>query len=154
MALYVLPGLATITTSYKTAAVAYATSAVQLRRGKVMELILGATGVPNATDCPIQWDLSRQTAVGTAMAFTPNPMHSTDAPACATAGVNATVEGTITASSSLFNVGANQRQSINWKAFDENSAPTWPATANNGLALRALSPNYASTVSGQMNFVE
>jgi len=154
MALYVLPGLATITTSYKTAAVAYATPAVQLRRGKVTELLLGAVSVPNVVDCPIQWDLSRQTVPGTATAFVPNPTDPAMAPACATAGINATVEGTITAGSTVWTVPMNQRQSLNWKAWDESHALIWPATANNGFALRALSPNYGGVVSGQMNFIE
>lgn len=154
MPYYAAPGSqAGLTTTYKTALAVYATSGA-LRRGKIMELILGAVGNPSSTDTPIQWDLSRQTAPGTATAFTPQPVDSADAAAAATAAANATAEGTITAGSSVFNQGANQRQAIRWYAVDESKALIWPASANNGFALRALSPAYTGGVSGQANFIE
>ena len=57
---------ATVTTSFKTAgivtAAAAAASGVQVRRGMVEELDLGQEAAPNATDCDVQWDVSRQTA--------------------------------------------------------------------------------------------
>lgn len=150
---FLVPGnQATLTTTYKTGALIHATTAA-LTRGQVTELIMGPTGVPNATDCSIQWDLSKISAAGTSSAFTPNPADNA-AVALATAGVNATVEPTVTANSSRFNVGANQRQCIRWFAAGTDDEMVFPATANNGFALRALSTNYAAAVAAQINFRE
>lgn len=150
---FLVPGnQATLTTTYKTGALIHATTGA-LARGAVTELMMGPTGVPNATDCSIQWDMSKITAAGTSTAFTPNPADNL-ATALATAGVNATVEPTVTANSSRFNIGANQRQCIRWFAGAIDDELWFPATANNGFALRGLSTNYAASVATQINFRE
>lgn len=155
MGLYsVLGTFAALTTTYKTPALVNASAAIQLTRGRVMELIMGATGAPNATDCPIQWDMSRLTVVGTSTAFTAVPGDPAMSAARTIGGITATVEPTYTANSSVFNIGLNQRNSANWKAMSEEDAPVWPATASNGFGLRALSPTYAAAVGGQINFKE
>ena len=141
-----------LTTTYKTILGFYATTgATTLRRGWLYEFEIGATGAPNATDCPIQYDVSIQTATGTSTALTPNPVDTGggDAAALLTYFANSTAEGTITASSSLFNVGLNQRASQRWIARDRASSLISAAVNNKGLACRALSPVYTSTVSWQ-----
>lgn len=125
-----------------------ATGATTLRRGWVYEFEIGPDSVPNATDCPINWDVSAQTAVGTASALTPNPIDQGggDAAALLTYTCNATAEGTITASSSVFYLGLNQRASQRWIARDQSSCLIVAAVNAKGWAFRAKSPNYASTV--------
>lgn len=138
-----------LSSSYKTILlVTAATGATTLRRGWIYEFEMGASDVPNSTDCPVNWDCSVQTAAGTITALTPNPIDvgGGDAAALLTYGANATAEGTITANSSLFFLPLNQRASQRWIARDEKSALIVPAVNLKGIAMRAKSPNYASTV--------
>jgi hypothetical protein len=154
MAKYMIPGnQAAVSASYKTAVIATAAASTP-RRGKIVEIILGSATNPNATDTYIQFDLSRQTAAGTTTAFTPNPTDPADAACSALGGVNATAEGTITASSVVFNEGMNQRGSLRWQEQDESKMFIWPATASNGFALRAQSSTYTGAVTGQLGFLE
>lgn len=134
-----------LSTSFKTIVVLKAATAT-LKRGKIMELAFGADGAPNATDCQIVYDVSRQTADGTATAATPTAKDPADVAAGSVAAVNATAEGTITANSSVWSKALNQRASQIWYARDEANALIWPATNLAGLAVRALSPTYASPV--------
>ena len=154
MAKYMLPGnQATISSSYKTAALVTATSG-SLKRVKIAEIIVGASANPNSTDTYIQFDLSRQTAVGTSTAFTPNQVDPADTAALATAGINSTAEGTITSNSSVFNDSINQRGTLRWQEPDESKMPIGPATAAAGFALRGQSSTYAGSVTGQLGFLE
>lgn len=134
-----------LTTTYKTI-VALTAATATLKRGKLMEIAFGADGAPNATDCQIVYDVSRQTAAGTSTGATPNPKDPADVAAGTVASVNFTAEGTITANSSLWNKALNQRASQIWYARDEANALIWPATNLAGLACRALSPTYAAPV--------
>jgi hypothetical protein len=71
-----------LSSSYKTIiAMTAATGAATLKRGWIYEAEVGADGAPNATDCAIVWDWSRQTAAGTSTAATPNPLDAADAAA-------------------------------------------------------------------------
>ena len=124
-----------------------------LRRAWVYEVLIGLDGPPNSTDCAIDWDISRCTTVGTGTAVTPNPLDSADAAATTVATANLTVEPTVTAASSLFGLGANQRASYDWKA-NPGSELVVPATNLAGLAIRAKSATYASTGTAQAYFRE
>lgn len=136
-----------LTTTYKTAlSLTAATGAATLKRGWVYEIEVGADGAPNATDCQIVYDFSRQTAAGTSTSATPNPLDSADTAAGLVASVNFTAEGTVTAASSLLTMALNQRASQRWIARDDRSALIIPATNLAGIAMRALSPTYASPV--------
>lgn len=125
-----------------------ATGATTLRRIWIMEWEIGATNVPNATDCPINWDISEQTAAGTATSVTPraNDVGGGDAAALGTYAANYTAAGTVTASSSGWFMGLNQRASYRVQMRDEFHALIVPAVNVKGYAFRAFSPNYASTV--------
>lgn len=139
-----------LSTSYKTILLATAaTGATTLRRGWIMEWEIGASDVPNATDCPINWDMSEQTAAGTITALTPrfNDLGGGDAAALLTYGANATAEGTVTASSRGWGLPLNQRASYRIQMRDERNAMIVPAVNLKGWAMRAKSPNYASIVS-------
>lgn len=139
-----------LSTSYKTILLATAaTGATTLRRGWIMEWEIGAADVPNATDCPILWDMSEQTAAGTITSLTPrlNDLGGGDAAALLVYGANATAEGTVTASSQGWGLPLNQRASYRIQMRDERNAMIVPAVNLKGWAMRAKSPNYASTVS-------
>lgn len=146
-----------LSSSFKTIClVTAATGATTLRRGWIYEFEIGADNVPNATDCPINWDVSAQTAAGTISAVTPLPIDQGggDAAALLTYGANATAEGTITANSSVFYLGLNQRASQRWIARDKASCIIVAAVNLKGWAMRAKSPNYASTVGWQFYIEE
>jgi hypothetical protein len=124
------------------------TGATTLRRIWIMEWEIGATAVPNSTDCPIMWDMSEMTATGTGTTVTPraNDVGGGDAAALGTYLANYTVAGTVTASSSAWFLGLNQRASYRIQMRDEWSSLIVPAVTAKGFAMRAFSPNYASTV--------
>lgn len=146
-----------LSTAYKTLLGATAaTGATTLRRIWFTELEWGATDVPNATDCPILLDMSSQTAAGTATALTPQvtDQGGGDAAALGTYVANATAEGTITASSSVFFKSINQRASDKQWWRDKATCPIVAAVNLKGFAIRAKSPNYASTMGAQASVEE
>jgi hypothetical protein len=151
MAKYAITGSqATVSGSYKTVLDVFATTGA-LRRGKVYDVLIGTNGTP--ADNYLQWDISRMTADGTGTAVTPQALDPADVAALATAKNNYSAEPTITAGSSLFNVGVNQRASYRWVAAP-GSELLFPATANNGLALRALSGGYTGSATGDVMYEE
>ncbi|HEV2956690.1 MAG TPA: hypothetical protein VGX95_11275 [Xanthobacteraceae bacterium] len=131
-----------IAASYKTLVSMFATSG-SARRGKMYDILIGTNGTP--ADNYLEWDVSRMTADGTGSVITPNALDPADAAALGTAKANYTVEsGSITANSSLFYVGVNQRASYRWVAAP-GSELVYPALANNGLVGRARSGSYTGT---------
>lgn len=142
-----------ITTTYKTLLQVYASSGTQaLRRGKIYDLLVGTNGTP--ADNYMQWDVSRCTASSTAATVGAlNPLDTADASAAALLGINCTGEPTITSSSNVFNVGVNQRASYRWVAAPGGEL-VYPATAQNGLAVRALSGGYTGTATATVNIEE
>jgi hypothetical protein len=127
--------------TYKTLVSMFATTGT-LRRGKLYDILIGTNGTP--ADNYVEWDVSRMTADGTGSAITPNALDPADAAAAGTAKANYTVEPTVTANSSVFYVGVNQRASYRWVAAP-GSELVYPATANNGLVGRARSGGYTGT---------
>jgi hypothetical protein len=151
MAKYAITGSqATVSGSYKTVLDVFATTG-SLRRGKVYDVLIGTNGTP--ADNYLQWDISRMTADGTGTAVTPQALDPADVAALATAKNNYSAEPTITAGSSLFNVGVNQRASYRWVAAP-GSELVFPATASNGLALRTLSGGYTGSATGDVMYEE
>jgi len=116
-----------------------------LCRGQIYEVNVGADGAPNATDCQIIYDWSRCTVAGSGVASTPNPLNPADVASRSAVQINLTSEGTVTASSSVLELGLNQRASQRWIAAP-GSELVWPATNANGIVARALSPTYAAPV--------
>lgn len=146
-----------LSTTYKTqGVVTAATGATTLRRGWIDEVVVGADGAAVSTDCQIVWDWSVQTAAGTATATTPQATpDGSDAAALLTYASNATAEGTITANSSLLAFTTNQRQSQRVAYADFRLTPLIiPAVNLKGIACRAKSTNYTSTVVTQQYVVE
>lgn len=158
MGYYAVPGnQGTVASTYKTAALVQAATTGTLRRGKVFEVMVGASANPNATDTYIQWDISRITASGAGAytSWTPTLLDPADAAAVTVAGINATAEATtITANSSIWNEAVNQRGSLRWVAAQESQYMIFPATGSNGLILRGLSTTYTGATTGQLTFQE
>ena len=140
-----------MSSSYKSVCIVYASSGTQLRRGQIYDLSIGVDGTP--ADNALVWDISRQTAAGTATAAVPPPLNPADAAFLGIAALNATAEGTITATTSVFNLAMNQRASYRWVAAP-GSELVYPATNLAGFALRCKSASYASTVTGQLLVTE
>lgn len=140
-----------ISSTYKTLVALTASNGTQLRRFKVYDVLMGTNGTP--ADNYMEYDISRQTAAGTSTSATPNPLDPADS-ACLTVGsVNFSAEGTITAASSLFYVGVNQRASYRWVAAP-GSELVAPTTNLAGFAFRARSGGYTSTATCTMFFQE
>ncbi len=124
-----------------------------LRRGAISEFSIGANAAPNATDCPVEFDVSRQTAAGTSTAATPVPLNPADVAATTVGAVDFTGEGTITAASALVAGSMNQRATYRWVASPGQEL-WWPATNLAGLAIRALSPTYTGTMRAHAIHIE
>ena len=139
-------------------------AATGLRRGKVYDILIGTNGTP--ADNFIEWDLCRAT-VGTTLTWVGSVSSVSSAYSLdfADLGFNAFCAINSTAGSSAgsiataqpFYVGVNQRASYRWVAAP-GSEIVYPAvssaTAGNGLALRARSAGYTSTVTGTVLFTE
>lgn len=138
-----------MSSSYKTLQSAFCSGTP--RRGKLYDLAIGTNGTP--ADNFLEFDISRMTVDGTGTATTPTALDPADAAALASAKANYTVEPTVTAASSLFYVGINQRASYRWVAAP-GSELVWPATAANGLVVRAKSAAYTGTATGGIWFEE
>src|SRR5215475_15333373 len=123
MPYYAMGGLQGTTTSTNKGTAATWTISGSLKRIKWYEIIIGATGNPNATDTYIQVDVSRMTytslIVGTT--GTNNPLDTADGSSVMTSLVNITTElnaNSITVS--LMNFGLNQRNTTRWIAAQES----------------------------------
>lgn len=141
-----------MTTTYKTIwDLTAATGATTLRKAFVYDMTFGADGTP--ADNAITWKVDRQTSTGTRTAATPAPLDAGDAAALITAGVNTTIEGTVTASTQLLEIAANQRATYRWVAAP-GSELVVPATNVAGIGGRAKSPAYTGTVVSSVLFYE
>lgn len=140
-----------ITSTYKTLIGLNASSAVALRRIKIYDILMGTNGTP--ADNYMEYDVSRMTVAGTATATVPNALDPAD-PAAVTVGAsNYTAEPTVTAASSAFYVGVNQRASYRWVAAP-GSELVAPATNLAGFVFRTRSGGYTGTATATMLFQE
>lgn len=141
--------LQSVTSTYKS--LLTAVSSATVRRIKLYDINFGTNGTP--ADNYMEWDVSRQTAAGTISSITPNPLDPADAVALTTAAANATTEGTVTANSSLYYLGENQRASWRWVA-SPGSELVGPATSAAGFAMRVRSGGYTGTATWTALFEE
>lgn len=142
-----------VSTSYKTllSITAEATPGPAVS-GKIFDIAFGTIGTP--ADNTMEWDISKQTAAGTATAVTPTTLDGSNGVARLVAEANYTAEGTITANSSVFYLPVNQRASYRF-AFNPGSELVIPATDENGLACRVKSATgYTGTAGWQAYFRE
>jgi hypothetical protein len=121
-----------------------------MRRGEVVQLVLGVEGTPG--DTALKLAVQRYTAAGTSTAVTPNPRDPADAACVSVAGQNHTVEPTYTANAFLFKESQNQRSTVRY-IENPGSGIMFPATANNGLGFASpTAPALAGTL--QVMFIE
>lgn len=139
-----------MTTSYKTLLTLTAATAT-LTRALLADFTIGTTGVP--ADNVMEYDISRITALGTGTAATLNPNDPLTRAAGSVLTLNHTAEPTVTAASSLFYIGWNQRASYRWVA-DPDGELILPAVNLAGLAMRAKSGAYVGFVGAQAHIKE
>jgi hypothetical protein len=130
-----------------------------LRRLKIYEFDIGATGAPNATDCNITIDLSRtiNTSLVVGTAYVPNQTDPADGTADATSLVNITTELTgasISTGLPEYHNGMNQRNTIRWVAAQESQFLICQALLLYGHYMTVLSPNYAGSISTNVYYLE
>jgi hypothetical protein len=141
-----------MTTSYKTL-IALTCQTTPLERFRIYEIMIGTNGAP--ADNYIEYDVSLQTAAGTATAVTPRSLDPSDQGTNSTVCVaNATAEGTITAASSVLYIAMNQRASLIWRATSPDEMLIAPAVNLAGFAIRARSGAYTGTVTATVKFIE
>jgi hypothetical protein len=130
-------------------------ASAELDRGKLYEVLMGATSNPNATDTVIQYAITRVTASGSfaGTSYTPNILDPADAAADSLAYITATTDPTL-AATDILNIGLNQRNSQRWQVVDESQMIVWPATTFNGLSGRALSPVYTGSYGMTFSWLE
>lgn len=113
-----------------------------LTRAKIYDVLIGTNGTP--ADNPMEFDISRQTAAGTGTAVTPVPLEPGDRASGTVGLANDTAEPTVTATSSVFYIGLNQRASYRWVAAP-GSELVIPNTNLAGFAIRSKSATYTGT---------
>ena len=155
------PSQTNVATTYTAAGVSLSLTAATtsgnatLRRAYIYEFDVGTDGQPNSTDCSIAWDISRQTSLGTGVSMAVNPLDPADAVTGTIAFGNFTIVPIVTATSSVWQLGANQRASYRWVVNPGGPGElVIPATNVAGFVIRALSATYASTVMTSANFRE
>lgn len=149
------PTLNNVSTSVKTM-LQLAAATATLRRAFIYEMTVGASGVPNATDCEIAWTAIKQTTAGTGgVALTVSAIDQADAATGSVALGSLTGEPTGAETGVLWTLGANQRASYRWVVAPGGPGEiVVPATNLAGIGIRAKSSNYASTVNVGMMFRE
>lgn len=157
MPYYGIGGTQSTLTSANKGTVAAWTVTATLKRMKWYEVIIGATGNPNATDTYIQIDISRLLATTSiaGSAATPAPIDPADGVSVMTALINETTEpNAAIVTPSLMNFGLNQRNTTRWIAAQESQMLTSPATNINGLYMRVLSNAYTGACATQLYYQE
>jgi hypothetical protein len=118
-------------------------------------MLMGTASAPSATDTPVQYDLSRVTTSASAgTSYAPQALDPAEATTTSGVAYITACGATVTASSTVFNVNLNQRNSQRWTAAQESQMLIYPATASNGFAFRALSPSYTGSVGTGLYFEE
>lgn len=125
-----------------------------LRRLKIFGFNIGPSGLPSSTDCDLVWDISRCTATGTGTTITPVAIDPADGVAHSVWEANTTIEGTVTATSSLKYGAMNQRATFSWQTNDASQMLIGPATNNAGFVMRAKSSTMITTVGASIEFMD
>lgn len=145
------PAQQAMTTTYKTLLNLSVSSATALRRMKLHEYVFGTDGTP--ADNAMTWDVSETTAIGTGTAGVVKLTDPADTSFLGVATINHTVEPTVTANTSHWVAGMNQRATHRWVAYPGQELVI-PATNLAGLCFRAKSPGYTGTATVAVMGVE
>lgn len=138
-----------VSSSYKSLLALMASSGTSLQRFAVFEFVFGLDGTP--ADNALTWDVSRITADGTATSITPNKLDPADGAFLGVGKANYTAEPTVTANSSVWPIGMNQRATHRWVSFPGQELIA-PATDANGFAFRVKSTSYTGTATALAHF--
>lgn len=111
-----------------------ASNAVLLRRGKLLDLVLGSDESPTGDSVFVN-QVQRVTTVGTATPIIPAPLDTADGAANTVANNLHTVDPTYTAATVLLSIAMNQRTTMHWIA-PPGGELIWPAVNLNGLGIR------------------
>lgn len=129
---------------------------IQLRRGKVYDILVGTNGTP--ADNAMVWTMQRATAGSTPayagyLSSLAVALDQADATPAAAVWANSSIETayTFVATNIPWYVGVNQRASYRWVAAP-GSEIVWPATSSAGVALRVKSPAYTGTATGSIMY--
>jgi hypothetical protein len=121
-------------------------------RPYIYDWTFGTIGTPSDSVMTITVTRATSMTAGTSCtSVTPNPLDPGDPASTETSGSAWTTEPTIGVT--LFSVGLNVRATYRWVAAPGGELVA-PATANAGLALRALSPAYVLDASGTIYSAE
>jgi hypothetical protein len=145
------PAQQAISTTFKTLINLAASSTTATRRIKVYEFVFGTDGTP--ADNAMTWDVSVTSAAGTGTAGVVVDLDQADSAFLGVATINYTAEPTVTANSSRWAAGMNQRATHRWVAYPGKELVI-PATNLAGLAFRTKSPGYTGTATTQVEFEE
>jgi len=137
-----------VTTALTTAADVVAATTV---RPAIFDIMVSAGGT--VADQMLTSTVMRFTAAPTVTAVTPQALDSATVAAVATAGENASAEGTYTAGSELLDIDWFMRATVRWVA-SPGSELLAPATAANGIGIRVKSAGYTGTSKAQIHYLE
>jgi hypothetical protein len=143
------PAQQAMTTTFKT--LINLSAGATPRRIKIHEFVFGTDGTP--ADNAMTWDVSKTSAIGTGTVGIITALDAADAAFSGVSTINHTAEPTVTATSSYWTAGMNQRATHRWVAYPGQELVV-PATTAAGLSFRAKSPGYTGTAVVQVEFVE
>lgn len=126
--------------------------AATTRRAWIYEIIAGSADTPG--DYQFQWQIIRFTADGTGTAITPRAIDPGNPAAILTSKSNYSAEPTYTANSELFDEGIAQRATFRWTAWDQFDMKVVPATASNGIGIRAIHASQVLSLRSTVAFEE
>jgi hypothetical protein len=126
------------------------------------DILIGTNGTP--ADNALEFDVCRVTmgtssvlAGGISSLSSNHMLDPADQGYINMVGINSSIETAFTALTETWYEGLNQRASYRW-VCNPGSEIVWPAVSSatgiNGLALRARSPGYTSTVTGNIMWQE
>ncbi len=121
------------------------------RRGKLYDILVGTNAAP--ADNFLEFDISRVTTSSTSTLLTGLPLDPADAASTTVGTVNSTGASPTVGNPGLWYLGMNQRASYRWVCAP-GSEIVWPATASNGLSLRARSGAYTGTCTATLMYQE
>jgi hypothetical protein len=135
--------------------------AASARRIMLYEVEMGQIAVAAATDCQVEWDLSRFSVTNgiTAVAVTPQVLDNSETLVAVSLFSNSDSGGQVTRTGAGFGLnlkhwGINQRGSYRWRALDDGDHIGIAATAAMGLAISNLSSNFTGTTTGTVSYLE
>jgi hypothetical protein len=112
-----------------------------------------ASAEPTMADATVRVAVMDHTTANTMTAVTPTKIDPAALAVVATAGENASAEGTYTAGSEKYDQNIHLRSQAYWWANYETDRLIVPAAANNGIGLRVLSTTFVGAYDATIHFL-